>query len=86
MKHVDIPWIKERGSDDFSTFRSFRFTYPDHGLIAGHRAGAAKGLIDHGASVILNGRDRVRLAEAAASLKAETSVSVETADFDVPPP
>ncbi|MDP9573422.1 UNVERIFIED_ORG: gluconate 5-dehydrogenase [Agrobacterium larrymoorei] len=43
----------------------------------------AKGLIDHGASVILNGRDKLRLAEAAASLKAETGVSVETADFDV---
>lgn len=43
----------------------------------------AKGLIDHGASVILNGRVKVRLAEAAASLKAETGVSVETADFDV---
>ncbi len=38
----------------------------------------AKGLIDHGASVILNGRDKLRLAEAAASLKAETGVSVET--------
>ncbi|MEN0117759.1 MAG: SDR family oxidoreductase [Agrobacterium cavarae] len=43
----------------------------------------AKGLIDHGASVILNGRDKLRLAQAAASLKAETGVSVETADFDV---
>lgn len=43
----------------------------------------AKGLVDHGASVILNGRDKVRLAEAAASLNAETGVSVKTADFDV---
>lgn len=43
----------------------------------------AKGLVDHGASVILNGRDKVRLGEAAASLNAETGVSVKTADFDV---
>jgi len=43
----------------------------------------AKGLIDHGASVVLNGRDTVKLAEAAAALKTETGVSVETADFDV---
>ncbi|GAK73372.1 SDR family NAD(P)-dependent oxidoreductase [Agrobacterium rubi] len=43
----------------------------------------AKGMIDHGASVVLNGRDTVKLAEAAAALKTETGVSVETADFDV---
>ncbi len=43
----------------------------------------AKGMIDHGASVVLNGRDKVKLAEAAAALKTETGVSVETADFDV---
>lgn len=43
----------------------------------------AKGMIDHGASVFLNGRDTVKLAEAAAALKTETGVSVETADFDV---
>ncbi|KQO76212.1 SDR family oxidoreductase [Rhizobium sp. Leaf262] len=43
----------------------------------------AKGLIDHGASVVLNGRDTVKLADAAAALKTETGVSVETADFDV---
>jgi gluconate 5-dehydrogenase len=43
----------------------------------------AQGLIEHGASVVLNGRDKVRLGEAAAALKAETGVAVDTADFDV---
>lgn len=43
----------------------------------------AQGLIQHGASVVLNGRDKARLGEGAAALKAETGVAVETADFDV---
>lgn len=42
----------------------------------------ARGLAAHGASVILNGRDRSKLESAASSLEAE-GYSVTTSDFDV---
>ncbi|CDN57176.1 Gluconate 5-dehydrogenase (plasmid) [Neorhizobium galegae bv. officinalis bv. officinalis str. HAMBI 1141] len=42
----------------------------------------AKGFAEHGASVVLNGRDRARLETAAGQLK-ETGATVSVSDFDV---
>ncbi len=42
----------------------------------------ARGLAEHGASIVLNGRDRVRLETAAGQLK-ETGATVSVSDFDV---
>ncbi len=42
----------------------------------------AKGLADHGAEVVLNGRDKAKLAEAARQLK-EAGATVSVSDFDV---
>jgi gluconate 5-dehydrogenase len=43
----------------------------------------AQGLAEHGASVVLNGRDQVRLGQAAAEVAGKTGARVDTADFDV---
>ncbi|MCQ1836001.1 SDR family oxidoreductase [Neorhizobium galegae] len=42
----------------------------------------ARGLAEHGASIVLNGRDRARLDTAAGQLK-ETGATVSVSDFDV---
>ncbi|MCJ9670736.1 MULTISPECIES: SDR family oxidoreductase [unclassified Neorhizobium] len=42
----------------------------------------ARGLAEHGASIVLNGRDRARLETAAGQLK-ETGATVSVSDFDV---
>jgi len=42
----------------------------------------AKGLAEHGAEVVLNGRDKAKLAEAARQLK-EAGATVSVSDFDV---
>ncbi|CDN50930.1 SDR family oxidoreductase [Neorhizobium galegae] len=42
----------------------------------------ARGLAEHGASIVLNGRDRAKLETAAGQLK-ETGVTVSVSDFDV---
>lgn len=42
----------------------------------------ARGLAEHGASIVLNGRDRARLETAAGQLK-ETGATVSASDFDV---
>ncbi|MCQ1851369.1 SDR family oxidoreductase [Neorhizobium galegae] len=42
----------------------------------------ARGLAEHGASIVLNGRDRAKLETAAGQLK-ETGVTVSISDFDV---
>ncbi|MEZ2128642.1 MULTISPECIES: SDR family oxidoreductase [unclassified Sinorhizobium] len=43
----------------------------------------ARGLAQHGASLVLNGRDKAKLAEAARALEAEGCASVSVSDFDV---
>ncbi|WEX90913.1 SDR family oxidoreductase [Sinorhizobium garamanticum] len=43
----------------------------------------ARGLAQHGASIVLNGRDEARLAGAATALKNEGHGAIDVADFDV---